>query len=84
MTSKPWYLGVYVTNSTESRKSCNTVLLFGGPNWRGNNPNRASMEFSWKYISLPCPTCGFDHLFKRSEWNEAHEFKTMGDYTSET
>lgn len=26
--------------------------------------------FNWKYVDLPCPSCGFNHQFKRAAWYE--------------
>ena len=76
----PWYLGVYETDDMDAREACNAILLYGMPNWRERNPTDMLDNFSTKHVCLPCPTCGFSHYFKRSEWNEEHQFHTLGDY----
>jgi hypothetical protein len=75
-----YYLGWYETNSLRSTKECRQFLLFGIPQLTMPGPLR---DFSWKHVTLPCPTCGFAHSFKRSEWNENVELTSIGDYSTE-
>lgn len=88
MNDHPWYLGAYETDDELSRKGCETILLFGCPNWKEGNPNPEKQldgkYFDFKYVKLACPACGFVHYFKRTEWAEAQELPNFGEYKRES
>lgn len=65
------YIALYVSDDDNSKKSCDMKLLFGEQNdERVRNPTKADVEFSWKWVRLPCPHCQIVHNFKRETWFE--------------
>lgn len=40
------------------------------------------MAYNWKYVRLHCPSCEFEHDFKRSCWKEFNDLY-VGHYSTD-
>ncbi len=66
-----YYVSVLITDDGKAKEDCDQYLVFGEPARKDDESiKKSTLDFDWKHVELPCPSCGFSHNFKRQSWIE--------------